>query len=175
MTGRINTFRTAIAETIKAAMPALKECEPQLGRFDLDELERGSIKTPAIRVGVLMGRLESRSNDTSSALFDCAAFAITDGKGRDAAAWNMAEAVAELLRRNQRWGLQDIGVPESLRIGAIVTGQFKSRGISVVAVDWKQKLNKIGAGIVFDDEGVVYEELYINGELAVDDTQEAPT
>ena len=78
------------------------------------------------------------------------------------------------MRRNQRWGLQDIGVPESLRIGAVVSGQFKSRGIAVVAVDWKQTLHGIGEGIVFSDDGVVYEQLYINDALAVDEPYEAP-
>ena len=173
MTGRINETRDAIVAAIEAAMPELRDCSAQFGRFDLDELERSSIRAPAVRVGILGADIDGRADDNPTAMLKCAAFAIADGKDRDAAAWTMAEAIAVLLRRNTRFGLTHIGAPEHVRVGPVVSAAFKNRGIAVAAVEWTLRRHDLGDGI-FDDEGIVWVELYVNDELVVDEPSEAP-
>lgn len=56
-TTRFNDYRAAVTQTIKDVMPDLNECEVQLGRFNLDELETNSIRTPAVRFGILRTKL----------------------------------------------------------------------------------------------------------------------
>jgi hypothetical protein len=170
---RVNAYRTAVVATIRAAMPDLRECEEQFGRFNLDELETISVRCPAVRVAVLEARAMPMPNGQVAARLSCAAFAISEGRDRDAAAWTMAEAIAVLLQPAQLFGLTRLGAPEALRIQPIITARVKARGVAIIAVEWTQELRELGTAI-FDDDGVLLEELYVNDELVdLDDGEEA--
>ncbi|WP_319774471.1 hypothetical protein [Breoghania sp.] len=163
MTSRLNEFRRAMETMFQTAMPTLKECKAQLGRFDLEELERNSIKAPALRCAVLRAPLEANPDDTSSARLACAAFAICDGRNMDDDAWMVAEAAAALLRRNQRFGLSDIGAPIDIRIAPVLSANFNRRGVAIVATEWTQVLHGIGASM-FDGELPIELTFSVNGD-----------
>lgn len=162
MTGRINTFRNAVIADIKIILPAAT-VEPQFGRFNLDELERTSIRCPAVRVAVLLGKLVDQATGQSEVALQCAAFIVTDGKGRDEQGWTMAEAIATRLHSGQMWGLFRIGTPEKPGIQPVVSASIKDRGVAIMAVEWTQTIKRLGENI-FDEAGVALTELYVNGE-----------
>ncbi|ELT49066.1 hypothetical protein [Brucella intermedia] len=161
---RINEFRAAVVETIKKALPELRECESQFGRFNLDELETTSIRPPAVRVGLLHGKLKHTGAGQAEGTMSCAAFVVTDGKDRDDTAWTIAEAVAVSLHTSQLFGLVKLGAPQGVSIQPVISAAIKSRGVSIIAVEWTQALHQLGQNI-FDQDGVVPSELYINDEL----------
>lgn len=163
MTGRIETFRTAVINRIKVIAPALKTAEPQFGRFDLDELERTSLRCPAVRLSILKAPLKAEHNSQITAELHCVAFVITDGKDKDQAGWAIAEAIASELHPGQLWGLVKLGGPERAEIQPVVSGQLRDRGVSIIAVEWQQSLRHLGLDI-FDETGVLLSELYVNGE-----------
>ncbi|AOT25319.1 hypothetical protein [Brucella pseudogrignonensis] len=161
---RINEFRAAVVETIRKALPELRECESQFGRFNLDELETTSVKAPAVRVGLLQGKLKHTASGQAEGTMSCAAFVVTDGKDRDDMAWVIAEAVAVSLHTSQMFGLFKLGTPQAVSIQPVISAAIKSRGVSIIAVEWTQELQQLGQNI-FDQNGIVPSELYINGEL----------
>lgn len=161
---RINEFRSAVVATIKKALPELRECESQFGRFNLDELETTSVRAPAVRVGLLQGKLKQVASGQAEGTMSCAAFVVTDGKDRDDMAWVIAEAVAVSLHTSQMFGLLRLGTPQGVSIQPVISAAIKSRGVSIIAVEWTQELHQLGQGI-FDDSGSVIPELYINDEF----------
>lgn len=169
MTGRINAFRAAVITAIKAKVPLAKSVDPQFGRFDLDELERNSIRAPAIRIAVLTGKVPATASGQSEAALQCAAFVVTDGKDRDEAGWTIAEAIATLMHSGQMWGLTRLGTPERVSIQPVVSASIRDRGVAIIAVEWSQPLRALGSNL-FDEDGVLLRELYIN-----DDEIELPT
>ncbi len=161
---RINLFRSAVVAAIKAAMPALRSCEDQFGRFDLDELERTVIPSPAVRVAVLKAKVGPISTGEAEATLSCAAFIITDGNDRDTRAWAMAEAIAVLLHTSQLWGLTRLDAPQGVEIQPVLGLKLRQRAVSIIAVEWTQVLRRLGTGI-FGADGTVVEGLYIGEEL----------
>ncbi|MCT6839224.1 MAG: hypothetical protein M3036_16405, partial [Bifidobacteriales bacterium] len=161
---RINAYRQAVVRTIKATMPALRECETQFGRFNLEELETTNIKTPAVRFGVLSAKVKPEPDGHSEAVLSCAAFVVTEGKDRDEHAWAIAEAISVLLHSGQLFGMTKLSAPAATQILPVVTGKLKTRGVSIIAVEWSQQLRQIGQGI-FDADKVLVEAVYLNNEL----------
>lgn len=161
---RINAFRAAVVTTVQAAMPDLRECEEQFGRFVLEELERNIIKCPAVRFAVLRSKLKPEPSAEPTAELECAAFIVTEGKDRDAAGWAIAEAVAVLLHSAQLFGLVKLSPPSNVQILPVISGKLKARAVSVIAVEWRQELRELGAGI-WDDEQHLLSELYVNTDL----------
>lgn len=163
MMGRINQFREAVRAGIAAALPELRAVESQLGRFDLDRLLTSSLPVPSVQVGILKAPLDARADDSSSAMCAMAAFVLTGGRHRDDEGWAVAEALAVLLRRNQMWGLTQVGVPEAIRIAPVVSADVRKRGTAIVAVEWTQALHAIGPSLAGQD-GVWRLGLTILGE-----------
>lgn len=164
MTARINAFRAAVVATFATAMPELSECAEQFGRFNLDELETNSIRAPAVRVAVLQADMPQKPAGDREAVLSCAAFVITDGKDRDKAAWTLAEAIAVLLASNQMFGLLKVGVPDAAKIQPVITANIKARGVAIIAVEWSQTVRQLG-DVIFDQDGRLLAELYVNGQL----------
>ncbi|MEC9247320.1 MAG: hypothetical protein VYB05_21380 [Pseudomonadota bacterium] len=160
---RINAFRAAVVAEVKTAMPALRQCEEQFGRFNLDDLETNVIPSPAVRIAVLKAAMNDQAGGEVEANLSCAAFIITDGRERDAEAWTIAEALVVLLHSAQMWGLTKLGAPEKVEIQPLVTVKLKQRGAAIMAVEWTQRLRNLGEGI-FDDEQHLLTELYVNNE-----------
>lgn len=163
MTGRIEAFRNAVVARIKTIAPELRSVDAQFGRFNLDELERNIIRGPAVRVSILKAPLSGDAGGSLSAMLECAAFVVTEGKDRDDMAWTLAEAIATQLHSGQLWGLTRLGAPTKAVIEPVVSGALKDRGVAVMAVLWSQELRTLGENI-FDDAGILLQELYVNGE-----------
>lgn len=166
---RINAYRTAVIATVQTAMPELKNADVLFGRFNIDDLKQNSFKTPSVQFGVLSCRIERQANNIDAKL-GCAAFAVTDGKDRDAAAWTIAEAIAVLLKPSQLFGINNMSAPEAMKITPMVSGDLRTRGVAVIAVEWTQTLRNVGPD-VFDDEGHLITELYINDEAVPADDE----
>lgn len=160
---RINEFRSAVVATIKKVLPELRECEAQFGRFNIDALETESVRAPAVRVGVLQAKLPHVASGQADAALSCAAFVITEGKDRDDMAWTMAEAIAVSLDSGQMFGLFKLGVPENVSIQPVISAGIRKTGVAIMAVEWSQRLSQLGTNL-FEDDGTVPPELYINDE-----------
>lgn len=161
--GRINQFRAAVVAKLKAAMPKLRHCEEQFGRFDLDELENSTFQAPAVRFAVLQAKLPNTAAGQSEAELSCAAFVVTEAKDRDRIAWALAEAIATMLRPGQLWGLFHLSDPRGVSIQPAVTAKMRQRTVSLIAVEWKQDLRRLGAEL-FGPDGVLVEGAYVNDE-----------
>lgn len=160
---RINEFRTAVASSFGAAMPELRQCEAQFGRFNLADLENNSIPAPAIRVAVLKARGADQASARISADLSCAAFIITAGRDRDAQAWTLAEAVVKLLHSGQMFGLLNLTTPDKVEVQPLLAFPLKQRAVAIISVEWQQQLRHLGETI-FNDEGQLLPELYLNDE-----------
>lgn len=160
---RINEFREAVVGTIHKALPELRECVSQFGRFNLDELETTSVRAPAVRVGILQVKLKPIASGQAEGTLSAAAFVVTDGKERDAEAWTIAEAVAVSLHTSQMFNLVKLGAPSTVSIQPVISAAIKSKGVAIIAVEWTQELRQLGENI-FDANGVAISELYINGD-----------
>lgn len=171
---RINEFRAAVVAAISAAMPALRSCEEQFGRFNLEELETTSVAAPAVRFAVLDADFTSTADDRQEARLKCAAFVITEGKDRDRAGWAIAEAIALQLRANQRWNLTRLLPPAGVRLQPVISGSIKRRGVALHAVEWQQTLVNLGDS-AFDANFVVLQAITLNGdELDLEVADEGP-
>lgn len=163
-TGRINTFRRSVVAAIDEILPDLKSCDIQFGRFDIDALDKMIIKAPSVRVAVLNAGSIPEANDKKSAKLACAAFAITDGRNHEEAAWDIAEAIFTLLQPKQMFGMLSLSGASDARIQPIVTGDLKNRAVSIIAIEWNQELRHLGDGAFNDERNFVRPELYVNDE-----------
>jgi hypothetical protein len=163
VTARLNLFRQAVVTSVRTALPQLRHCESQFGRFDLDELATSSLPSPAVRVAILKARARPQPSGEQEARLSCAAFIVVDGRDRDERAWTIAEAIAVLLHSGQMFGLLQLGVPDEVEIQPLLAMNLRQRGVSIIAVEWKQDLRRLGDGI-FDAAGHVVTGLYVGDE-----------
>ncbi|WP_317993218.1 hypothetical protein [Bartonella gliris] len=150
--GRINQFREAVIRSLKGALPDVRDCGCQFGRFNLEELETQMLVAPAIRVAVLESRFNPVASGHMSADLHLGAFIITTGKERDVSSWLLAEAIAVLCHSGQLWGLTHLSAPREVQIEPIVSVAIKQRGVSISVVEWHQDLHQLGQDI-FCEEG----------------------
>ncbi|WP_317993178.1 hypothetical protein [Bartonella gliris] len=150
--GRINAFREAVIRSLKRALPDVRDCSCQFGRFNLEELETQMFVAPAIRVAVLESRLSPVASGQQSADLHLGAFIITTGKERDVQSWLLAEAIAVLCHSGQLWGLTHLSSPREVQIEPIISAAIKQQGVSISVVEWHQDLHQLGQDI-FCDEG----------------------
>lgn len=170
---RINAYRVAVVARLKATMPALREVSEQFGRFVVEDLDTIVVKAPAIRFAVLKAPVEIEASGHGRADLECAAFVVTEGKDRDAHAWAIAEAIAVTLHAGQLFELVKLSGPSKVQILPIMSAKLKTRNVSVIAVEWRQSLRDLGAGL-FDEESHLLKELYVNDELLELHGAEAP-
>lgn len=163
MTARIDTFRQAVAASIKAMAPELRSCEAQFGRLNLDEFEKQMIGTPGVRVAVLSADAPNMADGRKEAVLSCAAFAVCEGRDREQAAWALAEAIAVHLHSAQQFGLVQIAAPTAVKLQPVLTATIMNRAVAIIAVEWKQTLRGLGSAL-FDEEGVLLTEFYLNDE-----------
>lgn len=165
MSGRINAFRSAVIADFNSKLTGQlkpRSIEPQFGRFNLEELDRFSIKTPAIRVAVLTGDVPTVPSGEVEAELKCAAFVITEGNLREELGWMLGEAIATRMHSGQLWGIVRLSAPSKVAIRPIVSASLKDRGVAIIAVEWTQTLRGLGEGI-FDQAGEVITGIEING------------
>ncbi|WP_336288650.1 hypothetical protein [Bartonella sp. CB60] len=150
--GRINQFRESVKKTFQNALPDVRDCSCQFGRFNLEELETQMLVAPAIRVAVLASQFTSVASGQQSAALHVGTFVITTGRERDSQSWLLAEAIAVLCHSGQLWGLTGLTVPRDVQIEPVISAAIKQRGVAISVVEWHQDLHRLGQDI-FCDEG----------------------
>ncbi|WP_455476160.1 hypothetical protein [Bartonella sp. B17] len=150
--GRINQFRQSVKNTFQNALPNIRDCSCQFGRFNLEELETQMLVAPAIRIAVLASRFTSVESGQQSAALHLGAFVVTTGKERDSQSWLLAEAIAVLCHSGQLWGLTGLTAPREVQIEPVISAAIKQRGVAISVVEWHQDLHRLGENI-FCDEG----------------------
>lgn len=158
---KIDELQNAMVIGFKTPFPKLAACEAHAGRFNLKELDALSVKTPAVFVSYLGIKDVQESGDGRVDLVcQFAAYIVTtDQRGlkRDAAAKNMSEAVTVWLP-NRRFGVQDVGVPQNLRVDNLYDGSVRGKAVALAAVSWTQKV-RVGES-VFAGDGTVPTNVY---------------
>ncbi|EJF87179.1 hypothetical protein [Bartonella rattimassiliensis] len=163
--GRINVFREAVIGSLKRALPDLRDCACQFGRFNLEELETQMLVAPAVRVAVLESRLTSVASGQQSADLHLGAFIITTGKERDIQSWLLSEAIAVLCHSGQLWGLTHLSAPRDVQIEPIISAAIKQRGVSISVVEWHQDLYHLGKDIFADAGQLKAGLIYLDNEV----------
>lgn len=156
-----------VAERIEDHMPRLKTCEGMLGGFDLDELKRSGLASPA----VLVSRLGVRPRDTLAGphrrvTLAMAAFVVTRdemGLKRDTALSNITSALLNLVP-DECWGLAGVGEAERVEERVLINRAARQATASLAVVTWDQPVTLAAL-----PEGTVLRpELYLGGDLEGD-------
>jgi hypothetical protein len=168
MTARLTAFTDTVVGKINEALPKLRECRSIGGRFNLDDLQGRSVKAPAVLVGVLRSPVAVKADNRIEIASHCGAFCLTEGaeEKRVAQAWTIAEAVLAVVGSTPHWGIAHVGRAEKLMLEPVLSTKIERRGVTLVAVTWTTPVRHIGEGL-FDDQGHVPTDLYVNGELLI--------
>ena len=142
----IATYRQMMLAAIRQAMPELKEVAGHPGRFDLGELQRISMRAPAVRLAILGApRIAETSDERLRIDLSLAAFVITrdaPGLPRDEAALNIVETLMQLVSLNQWQVAEDTGfgllLPREMRAENLYSGEVDRRGVALWGLSWRQ-------------------------------------
>lgn len=139
----IDELLNALKSRLEApALTGVRDVEIAPGRFDVTEIERQSMRPPALRI-CFVGALRSKAKPNEQRLFDGAfsVFIVTEHKGRASSGAKLAE---EVFTRLNLWPaaaeVRGAGVPREFRIDALYTAEIDRRGIALHAVSWVQSL-----------------------------------
>jgi hypothetical protein len=136
--------------TTVAAVPGVKSADWQLGSFALDDVLRLVKGAPYVRIGVLAAPVNRIADGNVQVMCQVGAFIVTEGAEarRDHQAWTIAEAIAVLAcQQVQRWGVAGgLGAPTEVRIQPLTSSGADAKGLSLIAVHWRQALHHVGAG-----------------------------
>ena len=162
---RFTDLSSAIVSDLSGKFPALRACSTHPGRFDLAELKRVAIKTPAILVACLgvPGLAEAGTEEKDVELV-MAAFVLTkDQKGlsRDISALNLVEALLVHIPL-QQWGMTGLGPAGAVAAENLYGGDIDKTGVAMWAVSWRHKI-RIGESI-WQEDGVLPDTVYAGYE-----------
>ena len=162
---KLNELRQGIVDVITAANPTIKTVETRPGKFDITDLKRiGAGKIPAALVSILgLPKVTRTATDENALDVRLAVFIITKDKGaqnKDAAALDIVE---DLLARipDNRFGVQAVGVPESVKADNLYSGNLDKTGVAIWAITWSQSVR---IGVNEWEGGPEYSAVYINGD-----------
>lgn len=162
----INDLLNAIKTAIKTALPELRRCDVHGGRFDLAELKRIAIQTPAVLVSLLAAP-ETKPKETEERDIELSIglYVVTSDKvslPRHLSVINIVEALLILIPIND-WGLKKISEPTDINAQNLYSGDIDKHGITLWAISFKQKV-RVGKNIWLDD-GVLPSQLYVTGDI----------
>ncbi|MGE4489276.1 MAG: hypothetical protein AB7E95_07020 [Kiritimatiellales bacterium] len=164
---KIDELHSAMIDRFKSAMPKLATAQKYFGRFNTDELDAISVKTPALLLSFLGGNpvTESGNGEVSILCQFSAFFVTTDQRGlpRDTAAQNLCEATCLLLPDN-RFEVKGVGAPEKIAQQNLFSIKARTRAVTLCAVTWNQRV-QTGTD-VFAEDGTLPDTVYarIDGE-----------
>ena len=156
---RTNDFLKAVAAEIKVWIPDLRTCDVHDGRFDLAELKRHALQTPAVLVSCLgTVSIDDRGDEGIDSHRHWAAFVLTrdcPGLPRGEGARNLVDALELLVMRGiveedpitgeqrlaNRWGLKGVGPAEQVRSQNFYGGTIDKQGVALWVVSWRQYLH----------------------------------
>lgn len=136
---RLVALQDAIVADFKTAITGIKDIEPHGGQFDEKDLSGRTIRPPALRVSVL-GAPNIGENSNANIKFAARVVVVVVDKS-PADAMAMAERVAIAAHQKRFGDLTHIGFPSGLTIGAVMTDQGHTKGISIWAVTWRQEIS----------------------------------
>lgn len=154
------------AESIREVLPALRDCRAIEGPFDLAELKATSVHTPAVLVGMIDGRIETRLSGPHPLLMvQMAAYVLTRAAPGLPRAVAAAAICSELLRLipEQTWSTAGVGPATDVRLTPLLSRETRAAGVSFWAVSWRQGL----ALAARPDAAPLPIELYVAGEELV--------
>ena len=139
---RMVELRDAVIADIRANVPGLASIEPHKhGRLGGKDVRRLGIKTPGVRVGLGVVRpVELDTDRIVRALVQVWTCAITQGKDAEAAAWDIAAAIALRCQTANGWGLTRIGDPQSVIIAPAHDDETENTQATLVFTTWAQSL-----------------------------------
>lgn len=138
----LKEYRDAVVAELKAKLTGLRKVDSHGGRIDLAELRRFAAAAPAVFVAVL-GVADAERTSTGEFVLTAsvAAFLVTidkPGQPRDAAGLTLATAILQVVPGND-WGLEEVGLPESIRAENLYTSAMDKAGVTLWGVTWRQK------------------------------------
>jgi hypothetical protein len=148
---RGKSLRSACAETLAGLFPDVT-VRSHIGKLDIsDLLNRDFINAPAILVAVTRVRTEDRMSHDRDLPVQLTAYIIVEDTAvgdpplrfaRDEVGYALGDALLAALRTDTiaRWGLEDIGYPDSPELVPTFTMATFERGTAVYAVSWMQTL-----------------------------------
>lgn len=136
-----------VADSIRTVLPGLRTCKGMVGRFDVEELKRQGLASPA----VLVSRTGARQAQVLAGPFktfeiEMAAFVVTKdemGLGRDEAAANICTALLIHIPE-KTWGQVGVGAAVGVREQPLITGASQRLATSLWAVTWSQPVSLEG-------------------------------
>lgn len=165
---KISTLLEAIETELKGAqsLSGVRDVAVSPGRFNAAEIGRHSFKTPALRIAFL-GAAKSKARADKTRRFEGAfgIFVMTDGHRRDVEGVVLTEAVAEVVEANRFSTGAGYGLPDSVRIDALYTGEIDERGISLHAVTWTQAVHlgtSAALAVAPDPNAVIDPDIVLN-------------
>ena len=174
---KTNDFLKAVAAEIKVWIPDLRTCDVHDGRFDLAELKRRTLQTPAVLVSCLgTVSVTDQGDESLNALRHWAAFILTGtlpGLTRGDGARNLVDALEILILRgvlrtdeitgeqslSNRWGLKGVGPAEQVRSQNLYGGTIDKQGVALWIVSWRQSLRL--RPLQRDEDCPIPSELYL--------------
>lgn len=132
-----------VATRIHAALPGLRTAEGMVGGFDLDELKRAAIVTPAVLVTVLgVRQAGSEAGPRHRWAVSMAAFVVTKdamGLRRDTAAQVITQSLLGLIPE-ANWLEPGVGPAREIEARIIVGRAAREIATHLSAVSWTQPL-----------------------------------
>lgn len=159
---RIVELLNAIQADLKQHITGLEVCELHGGPFDLAELERFAVNTPAIYISLLgnpsLDDLNTGERDVELTL---AAYVVTtdrDGLPRFEAAINLVESLLTHIP-DSRWGQGGTFGAKQVISNNFYNDSIDNLGVALWNVTWKQVI-RLGES-VWDAKGTLPTELYL--------------
>lgn len=140
----LTDLRQTITDAVKNWFPAA-DCQTHPGRFNLAEIKRIGVKTPAIRVACLgLPTGEAVGDGEADRAVAWAAYILTtDKRGlpRDAAVIAMAQDLV-LRLAGQRWNTSGVHpvADDAIRAENLYSSDVDGHGIALWAVAWTQRV-----------------------------------
>jgi len=149
----------SICAKIKEGLPHLNTCKAIEGKFDLTELKRQGLASPAVLVSVLGGKQDvTYAGSAYSFALSMAAYVVT----RDSMGLPRAQAAAAILQSlmglipGETWGDPALGAAQDVKMTCLVSSKVQSNAVSLWAVTWTQPIT-----LFCDVPQIVPIELYV--------------
>jgi hypothetical protein len=161
---RLLDYRAAVVASLKDSLPTLKYAAPSAGVFNLQMIERLTVRLPAALVSVLQARATKRDNvghligPVTSAVYCIAADPYKNQAW--APAIELAEVVADHIELNQ-FGLDYVAAARVRDIDVLYARDIDDQGVCVAAVMFQQEI-QLGRSRHLEDTRTEFSDL---GEL----------
>ncbi|AMK09648.1 phage protein Gp37 [Pseudodesulfovibrio indicus] len=169
----LDTLRTAVADTLKTALPASVSVESHGGRFDQAELRRIMAKAPAVFVATLGFSDLKYDHGDFQATISWGAFVVTRDApkvSRDQGASVLVNALAMTIPENT-WSLDNecVNTPQAVRGDNLFSATVDKLGVAMWAITWRQTM-LLGKALSDEDLAALdlFETLYTQFPVADD-------